>query len=202
MRSFLTASLFAIGIVAAGCGGSSSSDSTLTTVCNQYCAKCNTAGAGLATVGFCANCSGFSGSTSKCTNESAIASAVQSCANMSTCSASETCFETGIPDCAGSSNGGTGTGGTSGTGTGGHASTGSGGSSGIGGSSGTADCSACDKFVSSGCCAAFLTMEGDSSAGSDCAPLQSACSSTGSSAVSTCQQGLTAGAALNIAACK
>lgn len=210
---FLSAATLLVGALATGltgaCGSSSSSSSPdLTSLCNQYCGRCNNVSAGLATVAICANCSAFSGSMSKCSNESAIAQAAQACANMSTCSASESCFERSVPQCQGgggssgsATGGGSGGGNTGATGgAGGHATGATGGTPGSAGNGGAADCSACAKAAA--CCTAEAGLTNQPSI--SCSMLSVAqCNADGTtSTAQTCQTLVQAGAALGLAACQ
>jgi hypothetical protein len=118
---------------------------------------------------------------------------------MSTCTASESCFETDVPDCegGGGSSGSGAAGGARGGGTGGsggHGTGASGGTTGAAGNGGTADCSVCDKAKT--CCTAL-------GLGASCDSYSAAtCSASGDAATyaSICQQVLTA--ASSNAACK
>lgn len=203
--SMMAGCLFAVGVVAGVIGGCSSSGSSdYVGICEQLCNKeisClgdASAGLGLSASVCMSECMSQA-NTANCPNASQVAAGAQACLGKSDCTQFMACVDA-APQCT---SGGA-TGGTSGTGTGGttgsagHAG-GTGGTTGGAGSGGTADCSVCTTFVSSGCCAALATKEGQSSA--SCSQIAAACTASPSSTVSSCQAGMSAGAALSVAGC-
>lgn len=207
--SLMAVSLFAVGLAAGasgGCGGSSSTDyvGLCTRSCNKYQTCSGTTGL---------NCSSICASAankSSCPNADQVAAGANTCLAMADCTAylncaasAPTCGSSGGPG-SGGSTGTTGTGGSSSaTGTGGHTAGAAGttGSTGAAGSGGTADCSICDK--ANNCCMAEAPLIGQPT--SSCTLSASACTASGSGSASyamSCQQLLTAGQSLSLAACQ
>jgi len=216
--SLMAVGLFAVGLAvgtASGCGGSSSTD--YVGICKRSCTKYVSCmpSAGITTADCTTICANSANKTS-CPNADQVAAAANNCLAMNDCTAYLSCSAS-APSCGdsggtgtggstgttgtGGSSSGTGTGGSSSaTGTGGHAA-GTGGSTGAAGSGGTADCSMCDKANT--CCMAEATMFGQPT--SSCTFSNSTCTASGSNSASyamSCQQILSAGQALSIAACQ
>jgi hypothetical protein len=211
--SVMAGCLFVLSLsagVIGGCGGGSSAPS-FSSLCMEYCNKCEV-DAGATYLQVCkSTCTTQANQMATCSNESAIANAAQSCINMSSCSAVDTCLQS-LPDCqsgGGGGSSGTHTGGTSGgTGTGGVGGHPGGGATGgttgaAGNGGGTADCSICTKANT--CCTALAAAYPQAISASDCTLSTANCTATGASSagyVQTCQVVLTEGQALSVAACQ
>jgi hypothetical protein len=194
-------SIIALGFVLCAlqsCGSSSSSDTTA--VCNQFCNRevsCTEADGGPSSAAAMAQCTS-SCAAQKCTNDSELVSAANTCLAKSSCTAFVACAAT-EPQCQMSTSGSGGTGAATGGTNGGGA-----GTTGSGGTTGTGSCADCDKAAA--CCAAIATMAGLSSSAAGCdAYSTSMCNTSGqdqSLEAQACTALLQAGAAENIAACK
>lgn len=208
--SVLGRSILAFGFVLCALQSCGSSSSDTTAVCNQLCNRvysCTEADGGPAPAAAMTQCTEIC-AAEKCTNQSQLVTAANTCLAKSSCSDFIACTAT-APTCQTSTttgSGGTGaaTGGTNGGGAGSNGSAGTTGSTGSGGTTGsTASCADCDKAAA--CCMAIATLEGSSS-GSSCTALSAAsCNSAGTSSVTIameCDMVLSTGAALNLAACK
>ncbi|HZL16300.1 MAG TPA: hypothetical protein VFG23_01015 [Polyangia bacterium] len=196
-------SIFALGFVLCAlqsCGSSSSGD--VVALCQQGCDKAvacepDAGSIGATEAAACkSSCTTQTASTTKCTNAAAIESAAKACLAMD-CSSYQACLGA-LPACEGGGSGGSGgTGGANGGTSGGGA-----GATGSGGTSGTAGCASCDKAAT--CCAAIAAQADASASGCD-AYSTSMCNTSGqdqSLEVQACSAILSAGAALNVTACK
>lgn len=199
-------SIFALGFVLCALQSCGSSSSNTTAVCNQVCNRansCTEADGGPASSTAMAQCSTIC-AMEKCTNQSELVSAANTCLAKSTCTNFVACAAN-LPTCQTATGGSGGTGAaTGGTNGGGAGTTGSGGATGSGGTTGTASCADCDKAAT--CCAAIATMAGSSSSAAGCdAYSTSMCNTSGqdqSLEAQACAAILQGGAAENIAACK
>jgi hypothetical protein len=199
-------SIFALGFALCAlqsCGSSSSGDTTA--VCNQACnreSSCTEADGGPSSADAMSNCMTIC-AAQKCTNESALLNAVNTCLGKSSCSDFVSCTAA-MPQCQMATSGSGGTGAATGGTNGGGGATGSGGTTGAGGTTGTGSCADCDKAAA--CCAAIATMAGLSSSAAGCdAYSTSMCNTSGqdqSLEAQACTAILQGGAAENIAACK
>ncbi|HEX4403718.1 MAG TPA: hypothetical protein VH560_02750 [Polyangia bacterium] len=139
-----------VGSATQGCGGSSGpSAADISSACNKACATELKCFPGVLTMDTCvSDCmKGAESQTgSTCTNQAAIVSAAEACANMTDCTALATC-ETNLPKCEGGGTAGASGGGTAGASGGGTAGASGGGTAGASGTSpgGTTCDTACAK---------------------------------------------------------
>ncbi|HEY4187241.1 MAG TPA: hypothetical protein VGP07_19350 [Polyangia bacterium] len=189
-------------VSAPGCSsGSSTAGGNNTALCMQACMKevpCEMAAGVTITVAECVAACTASLGTTTCSNQAAITSAATACLSITDCTMLDACAQN-LPDCV-PTGAGAGAGGNSGSG----GTSGGGGASATGGTTGTATCSICDKAAT--CCAAEAVLAGSTTASTDCAGLSAAvCTQAATeqaSVISECQQLISLGAQLGLAACK